>query len=126
MAYQIQPDTKKGYIKMTYQSPTDTEEVMRGRKEMLQACRENNLHKILLDLSAVEAENSLSMFDCYSLAESWGKVKKRPPIILSIFMPQGRKEYSLVSFYITAAKNRCLTVEGFEDLESAEKWLADK
>ena len=126
MAYEIKVDTERRNVQIAYYSPTNLEEIGQGRGEMLQACEEHKIHNILLDLSNMVVKASLSFTDCFFLADSWTQEKRPLGIFLACVMPKEKEAHDYVSFYITAAKNRGLFIEGFNDTYSAKQWLADK
>lgn len=83
-------------------------------------CRENNVHRLLIDISEISGFPSPSVSDRFGFATSWS-ASARGTVKMAMIAPAHLIDTEKIG--VTVAQNRGFMVEAFTDESEAIRWL---
>jgi hypothetical protein len=108
---------KKEHLVMTIQGSYDYSVFMELPQQILQECNDHDSHRIILDLSAVTADE-ISLIELFFIGERIAHVLGN-----KIMMAMVWKRESLSDFLVDVATNRSARLKVFATQQRAEYWL---
>lgn len=123
MGYEISIDANSRIVQIRLADPMSNREHEKARVELIDVCRTENIHKILIDArKLVAAPSTMELFD---FAASWPQSARQTPILLAGVLPEDKMARKWWRFGETVALNRGFATRPFNDLDEAVAWLRD-
>lgn len=123
MGYEISIDKGHGIARVRLAGAMSHSENLRCRREVLEACLESKIHKILID--ARQLSGKPTTIEIFDFAASWAGFWTRPRIMIAGVAPEDPSALEWWKFGESAAANRGVVTRAFSDLDQAHAWLSE-
>jgi alpha-D-ribose 1-methylphosphonate 5-phosphate C-P lyase len=120
MSYKLTFEIKNNYLYAAASGKRSPRNNINLASSCLDACKKNNLNRVLLDLTGVTGKtNTFADYELAKLLESWGLGK----IIIQAALVQNADILPAGRFFETTSRNRNINVSVFTDKKNAEEWI---
>ena len=123
MGWQTTIDDPHGVVEIRFSEAIRPEEHLKARDELLQICRDRNIHKILADARELEIRDETSTMTLFDFGASWAELTRDMPILLAGVLPRDTHTQKELMFGDTVAFNRGFVTRAFDNIEDARLWL---
>lgn len=121
MAYKAELSQDKFYIKIKYFGDVSLKDLTGATNDAFEIAMKNNVFRVFTDLT--EMIFSHTIIDLFEKVSSYKIPEIGRSFREALFVNSHDKNNDKVQFYKTAALNRGIVVEIFDDFDSAIKWL---
>lgn len=121
MPWNVTIDPTARFVETTFAGVLSPEELKAAVMATLHACQSRNMPLLLADCSTLEGGHSI--VDLYEMASAVAASAVVGQLREAVLVPTTAVAADSVQFWETAAGNRGLTVQLFQDREGAMAWL---
>lgn len=125
MTYKIEPMLSEGLIELSHQGDTDIDEYLKARSELLQACKETGISKLLVD-TRESYGTSITEKDAYKFGNSWPLDIVLPDTKIALIVPSISQFQKQVYFAAFLTQKSGVNLQVFEERPDAVAWLAEQ
>ena len=121
MSFELSTEKKGDVLWVTATGARSLQTVLAMAKDILAACVENKVKKVLTDVRALEGR--LGVLDGYEIVKKHFPKMKDPSVISQIAIVDLKEFSGSFKFFEDVAVNRGFRVRIFSDIEEAIDWL---
>lgn len=120
--YQISIDPAQGMAEIRLVGLMPPSEHVKARKELLEICHRNELHKILVDATKLLIDPQ--DVEVFEFMDSWRDIAHEVPLSIAGVFPESATPRIWLSLGIDMRSTPQLQVQAFSDIDEAKAWLS--